>query len=351
MSGVCCVFKKFGSSALLSGLAGDLGSPGYTPVAIQSSVGFGGTNRNDDVLAVQRLLNKVRAKIGKPLVPLDEDGWIGPKTVAAIREFQQSQLGFNDGRVDPFQKTINKLNELAAGQDGSPPVSPPPSGTSPPSPSPSQPIVKMTPVQAALEATPRAMQWALSAQTHLVLLKSGLRRTALGPPVNAELFAIANVHFHLDRNWQLVELNLAQIIEVFGRIMTMLRNPDRFYREGPMVKLGEVESWWADAPVGGFHLSAPNNTFTFRPRYPDTGPNCRAAILLHEGAHFCGLVGQIGHFAQEFPPPDGTPQGGPRNYAQLLTHEAMRNASSYAAFAIHAATGVDHRYGLHRPEE
>ena len=47
------------------------------------------------------------------------------------------------------------------------------------------------------------------------------------------------------------------------------------------------------------------------------------------------------------PPPDGQPQGKghTRNYKQLLTDEAMKNASSYAAFAIHATFLKDHRFG------
>ncbi len=196
---------------------------------------------------------------------------------------------------------------------------------------------KMSPIEAALDATPRAIQWASAARTHLTFLLKSRGN-----------FSFANVHFHLDRDWDHVEDNLAKLITVFGRIIEMLRNPGKYYREGPMVKLGAVESWWADAPTGGFHTA--DGTFTFRPRYPETGPNCRSAILIHEGAHFCGQVDEIIHFAMEFPPPDGTAQdGSKRNYKDLLTAEAMRNASTYAAFAIHAATGQDSRFGLHKP--
>src|SRR5438309_1536651 len=39
---------------------------------------------------------------------------VGPKTIAAIREFQHGQLGFNDGRVDPGNKTITRLNGILA---------------------------------------------------------------------------------------------------------------------------------------------------------------------------------------------------------------------------------------------
>lgn len=60
-----------------------------------------------------------------------------------------------------------------------------------------------------------------------------------------------------------------------------------------------------------------------------------------------GGVNEIGHFAREFPIPNGEPQdGSSHNYADMTTSEAMRNASSYAALAIHAAFLADHRFGL-----
>jgi len=65
--------------------------------------------------------------------------------------------------------------------------------------------------------------------------------------------------------------------------------------------------------------------------------------------HFVGGVNAIDHFATEFPIPQGAPQGlgvpAGLNYQQLHTGQALRNASSYAADAIHAATGADSRFG------
>lgn len=84
--------------------------------SIGSSVGQGGTNRADDVRTVQELLNKVPVTWGGPSVPLDVDGLVGDKTTTAIRNFQQVQLStfFSpDGRVDPRQRTIGRLNHIA----------------------------------------------------------------------------------------------------------------------------------------------------------------------------------------------------------------------------------------------
>jgi hypothetical protein len=72
-------------------------------------------------------------------------------------------------------------------------------------------------------------------------------------------------------------------------------------------------------------------------------------MLIHECAHFVGGIEEIVHFARETPLFDGEPaDDGPnrtKNYKQLDPDEAVRNANSYAAFAIHAATGFDFRFG------
>src|SRR5436305_5392756 len=82
--------------------------------SISASVGVGGRNVPEDVRTVQVLLNSIPPAKGGPDPLLDVDGLVGPKTITAIRKFQQSQLGFNDGRVDPGAKTISKLDELQA---------------------------------------------------------------------------------------------------------------------------------------------------------------------------------------------------------------------------------------------
>jgi hypothetical protein len=87
-------------------------------VAISNAVGdpkVDGTaseNRYDDVLVVQRLLNKFAPAEGGPDAPLALDGSAPALsfTRKAIRKFQQQRLGFEDGRVDPGQKTLAELN-------------------------------------------------------------------------------------------------------------------------------------------------------------------------------------------------------------------------------------------------
>lgn len=66
------------------------------------AVGQGGANQRDDVLRVQTLLNENGCE-----PRLDVDGSCGPRTVGAIRWFQERALDMRnpDGRVDPGGRT------------------------------------------------------------------------------------------------------------------------------------------------------------------------------------------------------------------------------------------------------
>jgi len=81
--------------------------------ALWKPVGSGGANRADDTLAVQVALNAVPVPLGGPEVPLKPDGKVGPKTIGAIRRFQQYWTKVIDGRVDPGGPTVEALNNLA----------------------------------------------------------------------------------------------------------------------------------------------------------------------------------------------------------------------------------------------
>jgi peptidoglycan hydrolase-like protein with peptidoglycan-binding domain len=74
---------------------------------INASVGRRGANNPCDVRVVQRLLNDY---FGAPVLVVD--GLCGPKTVAAIHQFQAEVTGLVDDRVDPHGPAIKKLAEL-----------------------------------------------------------------------------------------------------------------------------------------------------------------------------------------------------------------------------------------------
>ena len=75
-----------------------------TNSSLSGSVGEGGQNDEADVRLVQELLN---AKAG---AGLDVDGKYGPKTLAAIKAFQEATFnGWSDGLIEPGQNTIKAL--------------------------------------------------------------------------------------------------------------------------------------------------------------------------------------------------------------------------------------------------
>src|SRR3954464_4724848 len=78
---------------------------------ISNSVGQGGHNIPQDVSLVQQLLKKVG------LQPGSVDGICGPKTLAAILQYQRQFLAKPDGRIDPNGATGRRLN---AGTSSSP---------------------------------------------------------------------------------------------------------------------------------------------------------------------------------------------------------------------------------------
>jgi putative peptidoglycan binding protein len=84
-----------------------------TPVPrspLLQSVGNGQPNTQPDTQYVQVLLNDFRGKAGDPLLKVD--GAFGPKTRAAIIQFQQAVTGQVDGRVDPNGPAITSMERL-----------------------------------------------------------------------------------------------------------------------------------------------------------------------------------------------------------------------------------------------
>ena len=74
---------------------------------IGGSVGKAGQNRPEDVRLVQRLLNDAIGRDGGDRLVVD--GIAGPKTDAAILQFQSAHALSADGRVDPGGPTLKRL--------------------------------------------------------------------------------------------------------------------------------------------------------------------------------------------------------------------------------------------------
>lgn len=79
-------------------------APGTWAVPIDGSVGDGGKNDPEDVARVQSLL------AARGFDPGAADGVVGPRTIAAIVDFQRAMAKNADGRVDPNGHTWRDLN-------------------------------------------------------------------------------------------------------------------------------------------------------------------------------------------------------------------------------------------------
>src|SRR5690348_1520718 len=77
---------------------------------LTGSVGQGGRNTHDDVLLVQKQLNK-NAHIAPSIGEVPETGIMDEATLRAIAAFQRSvvRLSAPDGRVDPHGRTWRML--------------------------------------------------------------------------------------------------------------------------------------------------------------------------------------------------------------------------------------------------
>lgn len=109
------------AAAAIAGAAGAAGAASNVnaPFSISASVGQGGKNKSEDVQAVQGALNK-KNKAG-----LNVDGKCGPKTIGAIKAFQQAMGKFKpDGLIEPGRATARAL--ASPGAMGPPPAPPKP---------------------------------------------------------------------------------------------------------------------------------------------------------------------------------------------------------------------------------
>ncbi|KAA3611514.1 MAG: peptidoglycan-binding protein [Planctomycetota bacterium] len=91
---------------------------------IHKSVGICSFNLLEDVLCVQRALNRLPMEQGGPMVSIPEDGKAGPVTRRAIRLFQAFHFGWDqaDGCMTPQGQSWKRLQHCLAGTDSAAPT-------------------------------------------------------------------------------------------------------------------------------------------------------------------------------------------------------------------------------------
>lgn len=292
---------------------------GVSAWMIEKSVGEGGFNRKGDVVNIHHLLNLISVADGGPMPPLAEDGFIGPKTIGAIRAFQQFHHTGSDGRVDPNGPTLKKMNEV-----------------------PKNKLVQKNTTRLA-----RAAQ----AMPDLIVMANKAQRTAesamdflnTGMSSGKRAFDLADLHFAFGTQSKGMTISeLAFIRTTFRRVSGVLVS-----RVSPItggnpfgVSIFTIDplgkDWMAYSPMnlGDDNRDIPevHSGHVYLCNGLDTGvaPDKFAHILMHELLHFVDDESKERRIVDH----------GYREKAMKLPHaQRMHNSDNYALFASHVHFG------------
>ncbi len=312
------------SRCLRSDLAVD-GSRGVATATISASVGVGGVNRAADVRTVQQLLNEVTPPRGGPVPLLVEDGLCGPKTNAAIRNFQTKQkLPTIDGRADPDGPTMQALNSERANRsaDGD------------------RKQREATRLALAISSIPDAQS---AVQRAIGLVEAAINFVLVGPGLTTsdEPFNFVSKHFKfegLSRDRTLADL--AIIKTTYNRMRTVLRG-----RMGQTNTQIFGANMFAVDPLPG---STPPQAKAYVPKEDDETLKTSLiywtdAIDGHPRDRFTFLtLHELGHFVDEDDPALEIVDHGYAFFGTVLTlnhDKRMHNADNYAMMAFERSFG------------
>ncbi len=289
---------------------------------ITASVGQGGRNVPDDVFKIQYSLDKIAPIDGGPMPQLVCDGKCGPKTIAAIKEFQKKHFGWAgcDGRIDPGKQTLKKINEkqnhhtypylpLSLSADG-------------------WLLADM------VKHVPYTKRYVAAARQNISVAMGGADSFAGGTAMD-----LANRHFAVDAGPSPKRPVLQKIFDVYGQMLTVLDRPTEFFTLDTDDR-GEGISSVAFARLGGlFDKQDLSGKIVFRrgAYFATLGQDFAAFVFIHELRHFVEREGQTGHFGKGWVTDPGM--------VKLTPAERAMNCDTFAGFALEAENGEMARPG------
>lgn len=325
MAGKCAILMDDGNCKVkvsqTNGTAPVLGKrPDDEPIVISASVGQGGANKKDDVFKIQYGLDQVPPVDGGPSTPLKVDGLCGPKTIAAIREFQKKHFGWAgcDGRIDPGKQTLAMLNAK-----------------------------RQTWIKPYLPLDLAADGWLLSnLLRHIPHTRSCVQAamTKISSARMGGLFAdgsmsLINRHFHLQTSKN-QQGDLALMYDVYSFMLNVLDRADAYITLDTNDE-GEGISTVAIARTGGFHNKT-DLTGKIQLRrgayFASETPDFAAFVFIHEMRHYVERnVLCEGHFAKGW--------YSDKEISELPPDLTVLNCDTYAGFALESRNGNMQRPG------
>ena len=188
-------------------------------------------------------------------------------------------------------------------------------------------------------AKTQAIAWLFSGvsqlETYFSAAKLGVQNRL---PNRALVEAALSTHFHVSP----AQLNtyVPTISQNYQKVLDALNNSAtsvRFRSNAEAVTDRGVDSSGTPYPAYTFF----NHSINFTTSFPQFGPLCQAAMVLHEPVHYVDTQADASHDFYEH----GS------QYSTITADLAVHNPSSYVCFAQHLFYGSDERFGAGRASE
>jgi len=306
------------------------------PISISRPVGLGEPrlvpNLSEDVLTIQKALNRFGPQLGGPSPKLVVDGLIGRLTIGAIEKFQTRQLGSTDSKIDPGRQTIIRINELELAIFV---------------------VVKPETIEKIYkQLMPDVRRCVVAADAALLAASRALVAPPGGVNPGAASLALVNRHFKLDRNPRpaaamdfvrgIVRNMLALVNRNSGTERTFVAAPGRFNFAKAQVSGVLALTFSNGVALRGFEkgkaqdgsdILLPRDKILITVPFNRATRDLQIITLIHEMAHYLGG-------------PDGAPNGiddppsrssAPEEIAKLPPTRMPLIAENYGTFAFEAA--------------
>jgi hypothetical protein len=286
-----------------------------------------------DALTTMRLRSPA---IGLPEIK-DKAGNYGHDTTAAVLKYKTFHGIKRSGQpLDPIvgRMTLTSLDDELMKKPPPPPTPP----------------VTMSALAERDKTT--SIRWAQAAITRLTEAKRFVVSPPPGPlpgfpppipPQIATTFDALEVHFHISTSAIPLADYIDKLVGSYTKALDVLNKSKTFFVDDT-TSAEAAKGTPAHVPFGSGKV---NFTPSFKERDAATktgfGPNCRAAMVLHEPIHIVDHPDAsfaVNHVNENDP-----------KYASQPAANQLHNAHSYASFAQHVFFGRDTRFGIGKPDQ